>query len=58
MKLQKYEILIGDKWEPVNGTTVSLKEGWLEWTDGSSSGLARPGTWRFAETKKKFETAK
>jgi hypothetical protein len=46
MKLEKYEIQIGDKWEPVTGTTVGLKEGWLSWTDGESNGLARPGTWR------------
>jgi hypothetical protein len=46
MKLENYEVQSGDKWEPVKGTTVGMKAGWLSWTDGDSNGLARPGTWR------------
>ena len=49
MKLQKYEIKIGEEWYPVKGTTLGLKEGWLSWEDkDGASGLSRPGTWRKA----------
>jgi hypothetical protein len=45
-----FEIKIGDDWKPVKGTTRSMNEGWLYWTDGHSSGLAKPGTWRPVES--------
>lgn len=56
MKLEKFEIKIGWQWQPVRGTTLGMKPGWLSWTDGESSGLARPGTWR--ELKSKPEVSK
>jgi hypothetical protein len=52
MRLQKYEIKIGDKWYPVTGTTVGMKTGWMSWQDADgSTGLSRPGTWREREKK-------
>lgn len=56
MKLQKFEIKVGDEWCPVRGTIIGLKEGWLHWQDSDgSSGLSRPGTWRSVKGKTKKE---
>lgn len=54
MKLQKYEILICGKWEPVKGTTSCMAIGWLQWKDSDGcTGVARPGTWRLRDKERK-----
>ncbi len=45
MKLESYEIQIGDEWFPVKG--IVNPKGWLEWRDkDGAGGLKRPGTFR------------
>jgi len=48
MKLETFEIQIGDQWFPVKGL-VNAK-GWLEWKDkDGAGGLKKPGTFRKIE---------